>query len=76
MSDPAQIAAILTGAQRRAVLTDSRFFADQWKGYWRCHNLPQAGILHRYGLIQDAHYLSRPTELGLAVRAILEKGDG
>jgi hypothetical protein len=69
--NPADIARRLTAAQRKVVLTNDRGFADHAKGKWHSMSKPTAEILFGLGLLEEPVHLSRPTELGLRVRAIM-----
>jgi hypothetical protein len=63
----------LTEAQRKAVLTDDRHFAIGHRGKWFCTSMATAKRLFSLGLIVTRDTLSRPTPLGLEVRALLLK---
>ena len=74
--DVRAVAASLSVAQRRAVLTDDNFFVEQWKGHWSCGLSPATSRkLFALGLIEKDYHLARPTPLGHAVRAFLQHQD-
>ena len=72
---PEQIAAGLSKAQKKVVLTKDDEFVIGHKGKWAFMTRTTARILYELGLIEHPWTLVRPTELGLAVRKILENGN-
>lgn len=71
----ARVAAGLTKAQRRMVLTDDRGFAEHAKGKWHALHSNTSKRLFALGLIESPNTLAAPTANGLAVRAVLSGED-